>query len=318
MLRIAGSILITMLACTAQSAPVSGSPDDNKAQPMTPSPPTKPRTTLEQVQQAFPAAHAAVAELKIPGVELFTLTTDRPVPPDGENLPTYVAITGGLGSPILQGRDITRAALKATKDPSLLARVAMAAEQKGGELLTAPQNDQQKKANVGPPVIAGNTLTFWLWTSGMGRMLMLAKLDLTTGALELGGPPVSPDDRLAEALEALAGTSLSMHQHAIATLAAACTGDPKARKALLDTATSHQREETRATAVEASTACGAAAIDTLIKVMEHDASTTVRWKSAKALGDIGDAKARPALEKAATSSDANVKSAATRALGKLK
>jgi len=316
MLRMTASILLVTLSCTAQGAPAI-EPDDHKAQPMTPAP-TKPKTTLEQVQQAYPGYHAANAGIAVHGLELFALTTDRPVPLDAENLPKIVAIAGGLGSPILEGRDVTRAAIKATKDPTTLAKIALAVEQRGGELLTAPKNDEQRQAKVGPPSIAGNTLTFWLWTSGVGRMLYLARLDLSTGALELGGPPVSQDDRIAKAIEALAGTSLSMHQHAIETLAAACATDPKARQAVLDAAAHHDREETRAVAVDASPACGAAAIESLIKIMEGDAASTVRWKAAKALGEIGDAKARPALEKASNSSDPNVKSAATRALGKLK
>jgi len=336
MQRSAGLILIAaacaMLACTARGAASNGQSDD-KAPPMTPTnpppstPPTpgapasqgKPKTTLEQVQQAYPGYTATVAGISVPGVELFALhTADRALPNDAENLPRIVAIVGGVGSPILEGRDVTRAAAKATKDAALLAKVAMAVERRGGEILTAPKNDEQKKAQVVPPAIAGTTLTFWVWTSGVGRMLMLAKVDLTTGALELGGPPESADDKIARALEGLAGTSLSMHQHAIKALAAACASDPKARKGLLDAASGHKREETRAAAVEASPACGAAAVDALIRVMEHDASSTVRWKAAKALGEIGDRKAKPALEKAANSGDANVKSAATRALEKLK
>jgi len=311
-LRVA--ILISLLACSARG---SAQPDD-KVQPMSPSPPTKPKTTLEQVQQAYPGYHAGPAGMTVPGVELFALTTDRPVPQDADNLPRIVAIAGGLGSPILEGRDVTRAAIKGTKDPALLAQIALAVERRNGEILTAPKNDQQKQAKVVPPALAGNTVTFWVWTSGVGRMLMLAKLDLASGALELGGPPVSRDDQIAQAIEALAGTSLAMHEHAIGTLAAACASDPKARTALFDAMAHHAREETRAVAVDASPACGPAAIDTLIKILENDAASTVRWKAAKALGDIGDKKAKPALEKAATSSDANVKSAATRALGKLK
>jgi len=44
----------------------------------------------------------------------------------------------------------------------------------------------------------------------------------------------------------------------------------------------------------------------------------VRWKAATALGVLGDAKAGPALEKAAGSDTPEVQYAAKQALGKLK
>ncbi|MDQ3368466.1 MAG: HEAT repeat domain-containing protein [Myxococcota bacterium] len=289
----------------------------------TPTPPsvsTQPTTTLAQVQQAYPGTTADVAAVRVPGVELFALHTERQLPHDAENHPRIVAIVGGLGRPILEGRDVTRAVIKATTDPALLAAVAMAVEQEGGEILTAPKTEDQQLAKVGPPAIVGPALTFWVWTSGVGRMLRFAKVELATGAFEFTTPPATGagDDRVAKAVKALAGTSLSMHQRAIETLAGACASDPQARAALLDALARHPREETRAVAADAAAACGSVTVDTLIQVLEQDVASTVRWKAAKALGELGDRKAKPALEKAATSSDANVKAAATRALGKLK
>lgn len=286
--------------------------------PSTPSLATQPKTTLAQVQQAYPTERADLAALEVPGMELFALYTEREVPQDSENHPRIVAIVGGLGSPILEKRDVTIAASKATKDPVLLAKVVMAVEEQGGELLLAPETDEHRKAKVGRPAIAGSTLTFWVWTSGVGRMLRFAKVDLATGSFDFTAPPVSTHDRIAQAAEALAGTSLSMHARALETLSAACASDSRARSALLDTLSRHNREETRAAAADIAAVCGAAAIDMLIQAMEKDASSTVRWKAAKGLGDIGDAKAKPALEKAAKSSDRNVQSAASRALEKLK
>jgi HEAT repeat protein len=285
---------------------------------MTPTPPSTAKTTLEQIKRAYPRSNVGPTEITVPGVELFALSSDQPVVLDKENLPTIVAIAGGVGSPILEGRDVTRAVIKATKDPEVLARVAMAVEQQGGELLTAPKNDEQKRLNVGPPAVNGNAVTFWIWTSGVGRMLRYAKLDLATGELAFPPEPGARDERIPRAIEGLASTSLSLQDRAIETLAAACATNEAAKAALLDAAAHHKREDTRAGAVDASPACGAAAIDTLVQILEHDASSKVRWKAAKALGKIGDAKARPALEKAAKSSDSDVKAEATEALEKLK
>ena len=317
MLRVANTLLLALLACSAHSGPSNGEPDDDKAPPMTPTQSSMPKTTLEQVERAYPHSEIGRFQIAVPGVELFTLSSDRPVPQDAESLPPIVAIAGGVGSPILEGLEVTRAAIKATKDPETLARIAMAVERQGGELLAAPKNDEQKRANVGPPTIDGNTLTFWIWTSGVGRMLRFARVDLSSGAFAFAAPPGARNDRIPRAIEGLASTSVSLHDLAIETLSAACATDDKARTALLDAAAHHKREGTRASAVDASPACGTAAIETLIQVLEHDASSSVRWKAAKALGKIGDSKAKPALEKAAKSSDADVSAEARDALEKL-
>ena len=314
MLRIASALLLTLLGCSPRGAP-TGQSDENGTI-MTPS---APKTTLEQVQQAYRGARVSRAEINVPGVELFQVMRDRVVPQDADNLPTIVAITSGVGSPMLSGRDAMRAVINGTKDPMVLAQAAMAIERRGGELLTAPKNDEQTKQNVGPPVLDGNTVTFWIWTSGVGRMLEHAKVDLTTGAFDyIAGPAPTQDEKIAKAIEWMRSTSRSYHSHALEVLGPACGTDAKARAALLD-AIAHQKDETaRAGAVDASSGCGAEAIDTLVQAMEKDAAPTVRWKAATALGKIGDAKAKPALEKATKAGDDTVKRAATEALGKLK
>jgi hypothetical protein len=186
-----------------------------------------------------------------------------------------------------------------------------------GEILDAPQNDEQRKAKVVAPAITGGSLVFWVWTSGVGRMLQLGKLDLSTAALELGSPPVAQGDRIAAAITALGGTNEAMQSSAIQTLGETCS-DPKAQKALLGALASHPSEEVRRQVALAVKACGAPAVDPLIHALEHDQAKFVRTQAARTLGEIGDARARPALEKAAKSEDYSLAILAKDALKKLK
>jgi hypothetical protein len=184
--RVVCAALLVLGACSARGGSSSGEPSDKP-------PAAAPRTTRDQVERARPGVDVSPLEIEVPGVDLFALSSkpgkDAPVVYDKEYAPTVVAVAGGVGHPILAGRDVTRAAIAATKDPVVLARVAMAAEGRSGELLLAPKNDDQRQRHVGPPVIEGDTLTFWIWTSGVGRMLEFISVDLTTGALALATPP---------------------------------------------------------------------------------------------------------------------------------
>jgi HEAT repeat protein len=226
-------------------------------------------------------------------------------------------VVGGLGGKIVEGRDLLRVVIDARSDPRTLARVALWVALREGEILETPQNDEQRKAKVVPPAVAQDVLVFWVWTSGVGRMLQQAKLDLSTGAFELAAPPVARDDAIASASTALAGTSISMQTAAIRTLGEACS-DPKAKQALLDALANHPRDETRSAAADAAPRCGAGAVGALIHTLEHDKAPLVRGQAANALGAIGEARARPALEKAARSDDANLAWAANHALKQLK
>lgn len=233
-------------------------------------------------------------------------------------MPTIVAVAGGVGGPILAGQDAMLAIIKATKDPMTLASAAMAIAKEDAELLTTPKNDKQEQERVGPPVIEGNTLTFWIWTRGVGRELFLGKLDLATGAYQRTVQQLSHDELMTRYIGLLASNNPGMERSGVESLTASCASNEKARTALLDAAAHHNREETRAAAVDASPACGVSAVDVLIYVLEQDASSKVRWKAANALGKIGDLKAKPALQRATNSSDPDVKAAAIEALGKLK
>ncbi len=324
----AGMLLIA--ACNSQKPQTSGGsvqgrPNDTGSSTMTDSdttqPITPPRSTLEQVKRWAPAGHnVGAVEITIPGVDVFMVTPpDGPAPPaDGVRPYAIVAVAGGPGGKIHERDEVMRAAIAATRDAAALARLALLVSRKQGELLLGATTDEQRKAKVTAPAIAGNAVEFWVWTTGVGRMLERGRLDLATGAVAYGPPPVGQDDAVANAIAALAGTSVSMHAMALKTLGGACASDPKARQALLDTLAGHTRDDTRAAAADAAPACGAAGVDALIKAMEQDRSNTVRWKAATALGAIGDAKARPALEKAAKSDSPELQYAAKQALGKLK
>jgi len=187
-----------------------------------------------------------------------------------------------------------------------------------GELLESAVTDEQRRAKVTAPAATGGGIDFWIWTTGVHRMLVHLRLDLATGALAAVTPGGAPADAVAKAIAALAGTSVSLHASALKTLGAACASDPKAQKALLGALAGNARDDVRAGAADAAAGCGAAAVDPLLRAMEQDKTPTVRWKAATALGAIGDARARPALEKAARGDNPELQHAAKQALGKLK
>lgn len=308
-------------------APVPSRPDDTGSSKMTPppdpTPTTPPKSTLEQVQRWAPAGHTVgAAGIDVPGLDIFMVSPpDAPVPADGMRPYAIVAVEGGVGGKLLERQEVIRAAGVATQDPVKLAQLAILVFRKQGALLMGATTDEQRKAKVTAPqaIPGGGGIELWIWTTGAGRMLEHYRLDLARATLEYVAPaPPSADDAVASAVASLAGTSTSMHAAALKTLAGLCATDPKAKQALLDALAKHSRDDTRAAAAQAASACGGAAIDPLIRAMEQDKANLVRWKAAAALGVIGDAKARPALEKAAKSDSPEVSYAAKTALGKLK
>jgi hypothetical protein len=308
-------------ACSTPQAQNTGGPPgpaDNGSQAM--SRPTAPSasTTLEQVQHWAPhGTRVGPAQLPVTGVDLFVLRDDKPVPPDGYSSGTLVGVVGGVGGAIVEGRELVRAVIDAKADARTLARVALWVARREGEILDAPQNDEQRKARVAPPAVAGGAVVFWVWTTGVGRMLQLGKLDLATAALELGSPPVAQDDRIAAAIAALGGTNPGMQSTAIQTLGAACA-DASAKQALLGALASHPSEDVRRQVALALKGCGPSAVDALVHAIDHDAGKFVRTQAVRTLGEIGDPRARPALEKAAKSDDYGLAMLAKDALTKLK
>ena len=260
-------------------------------------------------------AMRGTAGVDVPGVELFMVVDpSAPIPPDGVQQYSIVAVTGGVNGQLLEREDAMRAVIKVTQDATTLAKVAMLVYRREGELLQAPKDDHQRKAGVVAPAPVSGAVEFWIHTAGVSRMLLRGRLDLAKATLEVGAPPVSKSDAIANAITALGGTSRSMHRSALKTLADSCS-DPAASKALLDALAGHSSEDVRGAAADAAPACGTSAVDALIHSLEHDTSRIVRSKVITALGTIGDRKARPALEKLLTSDLGTVVKAA---LDKLK
>jgi hypothetical protein len=326
---------LAIAACSTHPAQGNGGPsgptgpsdpsDDGSqtmSKPTSPQPPSAPpKTTLEQVQRwAPPGSRVSPTELKVTGVELFAVRDDHPVPADAYSGGTLVGVVGGLGGKIVERDELVRAVIAARPDARTLAQVALSVARREGEILDAPKNDEQRKAKVAAPTITGGELVFWVWTSGVGRMLQLARLDLSTGSLDLGAPPPAAgasDDAVAQAITTLASPSVTQHGAALKTLAGACS-TPKAKQALLDALAKHPRDETRRLAALESRACGASAVDPLLHALEHDKSADVQAQAVTTLGDLGDVRARPALEKAAKSDDYGLAMIAKDALKKLK
>jgi HEAT repeat protein len=284
----------------------------------------KPASSLAQVQQWAPGnlhiaaanVHVAAAAVTVPGVELF-LVTDGKAPEDEEVESTLVGVIGGADGKIVEGRDLLRAVIDAGPDAKALARVALWAGHRDGDILDAAATPEQRKARVKRPASKGTTFTFWVWTSDVPRSLERGTLERTTGALEIAPPPQPPKVAIANAIATLAGPSVLRHPAAIKTLSEACK-DPKAQQALTSALANHARVRTRAAVAGEIHRCGAVAVDPLINVMEQDKSAIVRPEAASALGRIGEPRARAALAKAARSEDANLAWAAKNALGKLK
>jgi hypothetical protein len=280
--------------------------------------PPKPTSVLAQVQQWAPAGtRVESAGITVPGVELFTLTDGKPVADDEIAPFKLVGVAGGVGGKILEGRDLVRAAIEGKPDKKTLAQVALWVAEDDGEILGAPKTREQRKAKVAPPAIARNTLTFWVLTTDVPRQIEQGKLELDSGKLDLTLQPVKRDVAISNALRTLVSPSISRHIHAIRALADACT-DPRARQGLLGSLSSHARAKTRAAIADEAPRCGGPAVDALINAMEHDRSGLVRTRAASALGKLGDARARPALAKAARGEDADLAWTAGNALKKLR
>ena len=300
---------------SAAQAAVQGAEAKRTVKPA-PAPP-KPTSVLAQVQQWAPAGtRVESAGITVPGVELFTVTDGKPVADDEIAPFKLVGVAGGVGGKILEGRDLVRAAIEGKPERKTLAQVALWVAEDDGEILGAPKSREQRKAKVAPPTVARDTLAFWVLTTDVPRQIESARLDLTTGELALAPLPVRRDVAISNALRTLASPSISRHVHAIKALADACA-DPRARQGLLGSLANHPRIKTRAAIADEAPRCGAPAVDALINAMEHDRSGLVRTRAASGLGKLGDARARPALAKAARGEDADLAWTAGNALKKL-
>jgi hypothetical protein len=313
-------------------------------------PAPRPASVLDQVQQWAPQGTkvaAAPADLAVPGVELFVVSDASPPADERVGMGKLVGVAGGVGGAILDGRDLVKAAVAALApgardgaakpaakparakrgraapvDPGAaaaaktLARVALWVAQDDGELLDHATSREQKKARVTAPALGKDSLAFWVWTTDQPAMLERGVLTLATGALELELVTASPAVAISNAMTTLGSDRVSRHVVAIRTLADACS-DTRARQALMSALVSHPRLKTRIAIAEEARRCGPAAVDGLITAMEQDRAAVVRSEAARALGRIGDSRARPALAKAVRGQDANLAYAAGNALKKL-
>ena len=271
-----------------------------------------PKTAAEQVQQWAPAGtKVAPADLKVPGVELFALTATGPGADDDA-----VELVGVAGGKIVEGRDLVQAAIAARPEPRILAHVALWALGDDSDVLDAAASRAQKAAKVRPPAIAKGALVFWVWTRDVPRLIGKARLDLATGVLAIEPPKLPRAQVISNAMTTLGGTNSSRHAVALKALGAVCA-EPRARHALLGALASHPRIKTRVAAADEARWCGAPAVDALVTAMEQDKAAQVRAQAAGSLGRIGDARARPALAKAARGDDANLAWAAGNALKKI-
>jgi hypothetical protein len=283
-----------------------------------------PGASLAVVQQWGAAnLHLAAADVRatpsdvsVPGIELYLLSDARPQA-DDESETRLVGVVGGATGKIVEGPELLLAVSANKPAPKALARVAIEAAQRDGDVLDTAATPEQRKAKVTAPATAGHTLSFWVWTHEVPRSLEHGALDLTTGVLALTPLPMSPAEAVARAIASLNGVSVGRHEAAIKVLADACT-DPKARDALLRALENHPRVKSRVAVAEQIHHCGAPALDPLITAMEQDKASVVRQAAAVALGRIGDGRARAALAKAGRGEDANLAWAAKTALGKLK
>src|SRR5262245_36664784 len=67
-----------------------------------------PHSVLEQIQQWAPqGSKVAPAELQVPGIELFAVG-DPGTPADEHGMGKLVGVSGGVGGPILEGRDLLK------------------------------------------------------------------------------------------------------------------------------------------------------------------------------------------------------------------
>jgi hypothetical protein len=262
---------------------------------------------------------ASPSELKVSGIELFVLSDARPAADGTRISDRLVGVTAGrvvAGGNVVEGIELVRAVIAAKPDPRTLARVALQVAQYDAEILETASTAEQRKAKVQPPRFAGKALVFWVSTKGTPRRLEQARLDRTTGSLDIAVPPALRAAAITGALVALVDPNAGIDVGALRMLAGAC-GEARVKGALVSSLANHPRVETRGAIADVLHRCGPDAIQPLINAMEQDRAL-VRSRAASALGRIGDGRARPALGKAAKSEDANLAWAAKNALGKLK
>jgi HEAT repeat protein len=171
---------------------------------------------------------------------------------------------------------------------------------------------------VTAPRIAGRTLEFFFQRRDMGGVeLLRASVNLDRPTLQTAVAGAGAGDPVAQARAALASDNPGSESAAIDALVERCGAG--AAGLLAETARTHKRPTTRAQASLALGRChDGDSVAALTGVLAGDADAQVRGRAASALGVIGDAAARPALERALSDSDPGVQYIAKKALKKLK
>lgn len=279
--------------------------------------PDSATSTLERLQ-AWVGPNLGInpwADVQVPNVELFYAA----------NSVEYrgIAVVEGAPDP-LTGKPALRAVReRGVTDAVQLGQVALLLLARGEKPIldprTATTDLPEVRKLVRAPAIDGNTLVLWS-TDPHGELLIRHQLDLTT--LELTSQPgqalvTAQRDPIDVALQQLAGSSTTLYNGAIDALVAACK-NPRAAKALGEVVAKHPHPQARGWAAFQTATChDDRTVGVLIAALGKDADATVRKHAADALGKLGAKEARPALEKAQSDSDLDVKGAAGRALKKL-
>lgn len=269
---------------------------------------------------------SAWTEVVVAGVDLFWVGLPSRGPDDDRG--QGVAVVDGKVHSGVEALKATLARLPQRQDAALLARLCSLLLGDNGKPVMEPQREvteaeaPQLRALVQAPVLAGDVLTYWTQAGAVRRPgLQRHRLTLSTLTLEsTSGAQLAQagQDPVERARRALASGSLFAEKDAVKLLAQSCA-DPRAAALLAETVAKHPRVDTRGQAAAALGGChGKVAVEALIAAL-GDKAAEVRWRAAEALGQIGDAAARPVLEQVkAKDSDASARISAERALGKLR
>ncbi len=226
-------------------------------------------------------------------------------------------------------------------DPTLLARLSLLLLEDGGtpiadlgdtQALPASAVQQARQAGVTPPQMRSSgqnqVLEYWSYFRRLSRPgLMRSQLDLNTLQVtrsSLADLQTQGADPVAQAEAWLGSADINTRRRGVEHLAASC-GNARAAQALARVITGHAQADTRALAAQMSKGCRGASestvsvVEALMRALGNDATAEVRQWAASSLGDIGDASARAALEKAqASDADEGVRLMAQMALKKLR
>ena len=281
---------------------------------------------IEAIKKVVPDA-VAVERLDLGATGLRGYWVTLRTPAGAQDLDRGLGVVSRDDATFLRGNDGMKAVIDTgTQDALVLARAAMNLLEKGGEPITDIERleadyarREARDAKVTPPAIAGTKLVYWSYYRPLSRPgLLRSTVDLATLEVKRS-TPADDEDPVDRALRNLATDNDSLRRNAIEALVKACA-DPRAPKALAETLRSHAKPDARALAAENLAKChDADAVPALIAALEKDTHSDVRSWCISALVEIGDPRARAALERAASNDpDEGIRKMAERWLKKLK